>query len=216
MSSKIPFEFDISVSADKKRRSKNKGSSGAFESSSHKCDIFGCDLVGKYRAPKSPKNVEEFNWFCLKHVKEYNKKWNYFEDHSQEELENQFRSDSVWERKTSPLNKVNDKDKIQTDGKAWARLGLGDPYELFSNKENPKKVEEKKVSSKRLPASERKALDILGARDTSTKSELRKIYKEMVKDLHPDRNSGSRADEDRLSEVVWAWDQIKSSRSFKD
>ena len=62
----------------------------------------------------------------------------------------------------------------------------------------------------------KKALDILSASDTSTKSELRKIYKEMVKDLHPDRNSGSRADEDRLSEVVWAWDQIKSSKSFKD
>ena len=72
MSSKIPFEFDISVSADKKRRAKNKGSSGAFEGSSHKCDVVGCELIGKYRAPKSPKNVEEFNWFCLKHVKEYN------------------------------------------------------------------------------------------------------------------------------------------------
>ena len=96
MSSKIPFEFDISVSADKKRRAKNKGSSGAFEGSSHKCDVVGCELIGKYRAPKSPKNVEEFNWFCLKHVKEYNKKWNYFEGHSQEELENQFKADSVW------------------------------------------------------------------------------------------------------------------------
>ena len=52
MSSKIPFEFDISVSADKKRRAKNKGSSGAFEGSSHKCDVVGCELIGKYRAPK--------------------------------------------------------------------------------------------------------------------------------------------------------------------
>ena len=215
MSSKIPFEFDISVSADKKRRSKNKGSSGAFESSSHKCDIFGCDLVGKYRAPKSPKNVEEFNWFCLKHVKEYNRKWNYFEDHSQEELENQFKADSVWERKTTPLNSDAEKDKIQAEGKAWTRLGLEDPYELFSNKETPK-ANKKKTFSKRIPASEKKALDILGANENSTKNDLRKIYKEMVKDLHPDRNSGSRADEDRLSEVVWAWDQIKSSRSFKD
>ena len=215
MSSKIPFEFDISVSADKKRRSKNKSSNGAFESSSHKCDIVGCNLIGKYRAPKSPKNVEEFNWFCLKHVKEYNRKWNYFEDHSQEELENQFKADSVWERKTSPLNTNADKDKIQAEGKAWTRLGLQDPYELFSNKETSKASKKKKFS-KRIPASEKKALEILGANENSTKSELRKIYKEMVKDLHPDRNSGSRADEERLSEVVWAWDQIKSSRSFKD
>ena len=138
MSSKIPFEFDISVSADKKRRAKNKGSSGAFEGSSHKCDVVGCELIGKYRAPKSPKNVEEFNWFCLKHVKEYNKKWNYFEGHSQEELENQFKADSVWERKTTPLNSDAQKDKIQAEGKAWERLGLEDPYKLFSNKENQK------------------------------------------------------------------------------
>ena len=215
MSSKIPFEFDISVSADKKRRAKNKGSTGAFENSSRLCDVKGCELIGKYRAPKSPKNVDEFNWFCLKHVKEYNRKWNFFEGHSQQDLENQFKADSVWERKTSPLNSDVNKDKIQAEGKAWARLGLEDPYDLFSNKKNPN-LTPKKIFSRRLPASERKALDILGAGDTATKSELRKIYKEMVKDLHPDRNSGSRADEDRLSEVVWAWDQIKSSKSFKD
>ena len=215
MSSKIPFEFDISVSADKKRRAKNKGSTGAFENSSRLCDVKGCELIGKYRAPKSPKNVDEFNWFCLKHVKEYNRKWNFFEGHSPQDLENQFKADSVWERKTSPLNSDVNKDKIQAEGKAWARLGLEDPYDLFSNKKNPN-LTQKKIFSRRLPAGERKALDILGASDTATKSELRKIYKEMVKDLHPDRNSGSRADEDRLSEVVWAWDQIKSSKSFKD
>ena len=70
MSSKIPFEFDISVSADKKRRSKNKGTTGAFENSSRLCDVKGCELIWKYIAPKSPKNVDEFNLFCLKHVKE--------------------------------------------------------------------------------------------------------------------------------------------------
>ena len=91
MSSKIPFEFDISVSADKKRRAKNKGSSGALENSSRQCDVKGCELIGKYRAPKSPKNVDEFNWFCLKHVKEYNRTWNFFEGHSQQDLENQFK-----------------------------------------------------------------------------------------------------------------------------
>ena len=40
--------------------------------------------------------------------------------------------------KLSPLNSDAQKDKIQAEGKAWERLGLEDPYELFSNKENPK------------------------------------------------------------------------------
>ena len=72
------------------------------------------------------------------------------------------------------------------------------------------------VYSKRLGATERRAIEILEAKDSMTKSEIRTQYKKLVKDLHPDMNGGERADEDRLQEVVWAWDQIKDSRSFKD
>ena len=215
MNRRTPLKFDISVSADKKRRSKNRSSSGAFENSSHVCEAPGCELTGKYRAPKSPKNVEEFHWFCLRHVKDYNHKWNFFEDHSAEELDKQFRADRVWERETSPFIDRTDKNDIhQPEGRAWARLGLDDPYDMLSSAPNPD-PSQTRLPEKRLPPSERKALGILGAPDTITKSELRKIYKELVKDLHPDRNSGSRADEERLTEVVWAWDQLKASRSFK-
>ena len=215
MNRRSPFGFDISVSADKRRRAKNRSSSGAFERSSRTCEAKGCDSMGKYRAPRSPKNMDEFHWFCLKHVKEYNQKWNFFEDHSAEELEKQFRADRVWERKTTPFSDGSDQNEFQPEGRAWARLGLDDPYEILSS--SPENVGlRKKKKEKRLPASERKALEVLGAADTMSKSDMRKIYKELVKDLHPDRNSGSRADEERLSEVVWAWDQLKASRSFKE
>ena len=180
MNRRTPFEFDISVSADKKRRSRNRGSSGAFERSSHICEANGCELIGKYRAPKSPKNHEEFHWFCLAHVKEYNRKWNFFEDHSPEELEKQFRADRVWERETSPLTDGYDNKDIQPEGRAWARLGLDDPYDILSSQSNSG-VSEKEHPEKRLPASERKALEILSAKDNMSKSELRKIYKELVK-----------------------------------
>ena len=63
---------------------------------------------------------------------------------------------------------------------------------------------------------ERRALEILEAQDGSTKTEIRKQYKALVKVLHPDMNGGDRSDEDRLAEVVWAWDQIKESRHFKE
>ena len=120
MSRRTPFEFDISVSADKKRRAKNRSAAVGYEKSARTCDAASCDLIGKYRAPKSPKNVDEFHWFCLKHVKEYNQKWNYFEGHSKEELEDQFRSDSVWERKTSPLKMKH----IQEKGNWITRISL--------------------------------------------------------------------------------------------
>ena len=72
------------------------------------------------------------------------------------------------------------------------------------------------TSSRKLPPTERKALEIMDARDTWTKTEIRKQYKSLVKDLHPDMNGGDRSDEDRLQQVVWAWDQIKDSRYFKE
>ena len=53
-------------------------------------------------------------------------------------------------------------------------------------------------------------------RTRQTKAEIRQQYKALVKDLHPDMNGGRRDDEARLSEVVWAWEQIKASRSFRD
>jgi len=66
-----------------------------------------------------------------------------------------------------------------------------------------------------LPATERKAIDILDAKDHWSKAEIRKAYKKLIKVLHPDMNGGDRSQEEQLGEVVWAWDQIKSSRHFR-
>jgi curved DNA-binding protein CbpA len=49
-----------------------------------------------------------------------------------------------------------------------------------------------------------------------SKAEIRKVYKSLIKVLHPDMNGGDRSHEDQLAEVVWAWDQIKGSRSFRE
>jgi hypothetical protein len=214
MNKRTPLDFDISVSADKKRRAKRRDSTGAFEASGRVCYHRDCNLEGKYRAPKSPELINEFNWFCVKHVREYNSKWNFFENHSSEELEKQLRDDAVWSRKTKPIGKDNN--KVHTEGRSWARMGFNDPHEILGDKgTHEPSTDMKSTSMKRLPASERKALEILDARDTMTKPQIRKIYKALVKDLHPDMNGGRRDDEERLAEVVWAWEQIKTSRSFK-
>ena len=42
------------------------------------------------------------------------------------------------------------------------------------------------------------------------------IEKILIKDLHPDMNNGKRDDEERMTEVVWAWEQINKSIRFKD
>ena len=211
MADRSPFDFDISVSADKKRRSKGRrGMSGAFETSSRRCESPGCEEAGKYRAPRNPDNLEEFLWFCQKHVREYNAKWNFFENHSDEELEKQFAADRVWERETKPFGK-----KASVEERAWARLGIEDPHEVLGDNATRNPGSANPAGNRRLPAAERKAIDILEAKDTWSKAELRKQYKKLIKELHPDLNGGDRSDEDRLQQVVWAWDQIKVSKIFK-
>ncbi|GGW21152.1 molecular chaperone DnaJ [Gemmobacter lanyuensis] len=207
---KPPFEFDIRVSSDKKRRKTGRrGMSGAFETSQKSCEFPGCSESGLYRAPKSPDLLDEFFWFCKDHVREYNLKWNFFNGTSDEEFQKFLDKARVWERETKPFSQKD-------DGRAWQRLGVNDPIAILGEKatQNPGKVQSN--VTRKLPSTERKALEILDARDTWTRTEIRKQYKSLVKDLHPDMNGGNRDDESRLQEVVWAWEQIRESRYFRD
>ncbi|HSF92218.1 MAG TPA: J domain-containing protein [Paracoccaceae bacterium] len=194
---------------------------GAVETSIRECQHDGCHQPGKFRAPKSPDNLEEFFWFCLDHIRQYNQKWNFFENHTQSELETQLEEDRVWGRSTKPFAEGAAKagtSQPHAEGKAWQRFGFDDPLEVLGENAtlNPAAGAKETVRARRLPPTERKALEILDAKDHMTKAEIRKVYKSLVKVLHPDMNGGRRDDEERLAEVVWAWEQIKASRIFKD
>jgi hypothetical protein len=208
---KPPFEFDIRVSTDKKRKKvTRRGMSGAFDTSTKACEFPNCKEQGLYRAPKSPDLLDDFFWFCKEHIREYNLKWNFFQGTTDEEFQKFLEKDRVWERETKPFSRKD-------DGNAWARVGVKDPMEILGEKatRNPGAAPVT-TATRKLPPTERKALEVLDARDTWTKTEIRKQYKSLVKDLHPDMNGGNRDDEGRLQEVVWAWDQIKDSRYFRD
>ena len=204
-----PFGFDLRVSADKKKRSRTRrGMSGAFETSTRVCEHPGCQETGQYRAPKSPDDLEEFHWFCKDHVREYNLKWNFFNGATEDEMNAQADKDRVWDRPTKPFGKTGDEQR------AWARLGVDDPHQILG--ENATRNPGKGITgSRKLPPTERRALDILDARDHWTKAEIRKSYKALIMVLHPDMNGGDRGHEEQLGEVVWAWDQIKESRNFQ-
>ena len=120
MTSRPPFEFDISVKSDKaKRKTTRRGMSGAFETSNKGCDYPGCKEKGAYRAPKHPDILDQFFWFCRDHVREYNLKWNFFGTATDEEFQKLLEKDRLWERETKPFSKKD-------DGRAWQRLHRGE------------------------------------------------------------------------------------------
>lgn len=204
-----PFGFDMSVSSSKKKNPRGKrGLSGESETSRRICEHENCQEAGKYRAPKAPDVLDDFFWFCKEHAREYNLKWNFFDGTTEAEMNAQMSKDKVWERET--------KDFRDPEARAWARLGIEDPHQVLGENatRNPGKNADG-VSTKRLPPTERRAVEILEAKDHWSKAEVRKSYKALIKVLHPDMNGGDRNQEEQLQEVVWAWDQIKDSRNFK-
>ena len=204
-----PFGFDMSVSSAKKKGNKGRrGMSGASETSTRICEHPGCEEAGKYRAPKAPDVLDDFYWFCRDHVREYNLKWNFFDGTTEAEMNAQTSKDRVWERQTRPLG--------DPEARAWARLGIEDAHQVLGDNatRNPGR-NPSTGGGRKLPPTERRAIEILEAKDSWTKAEVRKAYKSLIKVLHPDMNGGDRSQEEQLQLVVWAWDQIKDSRNFK-
>jgi hypothetical protein len=207
MSKSDPFGFDMSVSSAKKRTTRTRrGMSGASETSTRICQHEGCGEAGKFRAPRAPDVLDEFIWFCKDHVRDYNLKWNFFNNTTEAEMNAQLSKDKVWERETRSFG--------DPETRAWARLGIEDPYQVLGQNatKNPGKAT---TGNRRLPPTERRAVEILDSEDDWTKADVRKAYKSLIKVLHPDMNGGDRSQEEQLQEVVWAWDQIKDSRNFK-
>jgi len=210
MSKSDPFGFDLSVSSAKKKNPRGRRSlSGASETSVRQCEHDGCTEAGKFRAPKSPDVLDDFFWFCKDHVREYNQKWNFFTNQTEAEMNAQMSKDKVWERETKSFR--------DPEARAWARLGIEDPHQVLGDNatRNPGRNATSTGHTRRLPATERTATEILEAKDTWTKAEVRKAYKSLIKILHPDMNGGDRSQEEQLQQVVWAWDQLKDSRNFK-
>ncbi len=216
-----PLDYDISVTADKRRRARLRSMTGAVETSTRGCEWPGCTSRGTYRAPSSPERMHEFRWYCLDHVREYNRAWNYFDGWSENDLEEQARADRTWERPTWGFRdgmRMRPQAWPHAEGKAWARWGFSDPLEVLGEAatRNPGEPEVRTRRFRRLTRDEQRAMDTLGLpHAVEHRSEVRTRYRQLVKDLHPDLNNGARTDEARLARVIRAWDILKQSRSFR-
>ena len=68
-----------------------------------KCDKEDCENKGEFRAPKSRLLLNEYYFFCIDHIKEYNKSWDFYKGLSVNQIENSMREDIIWNRPSWPL-----------------------------------------------------------------------------------------------------------------
>jgi hypothetical protein len=156
----------------------------------HFCEAPHCVRPAAYKAPKSRKNIEEHQWFCEEHIREYNAHWDYLKGLSPKEIEAEIRADVFWRKPT--WQKIN-------TFKTGDFGGREDIFGLFQNQEDKKTQQVKPKES--LPEELLRALEAMKLSFPITAEELKRVYKQQVKQYHPDVNGGSKEAEEMLKRI---------------
>ena len=159
-----------------------------------KCDSPKCNEKGEYKAPKSRVMLNEYFYFCLNHIKEYNKSWDFYKGMSVEQIESSMRSDTFWDRPSWPLknsfknifDEFNEyiEDFVKTDDEK-----INDAY--FKNK----------LLDENLTLEEAKALKELDLKMPISLEKIKKNYKKLVKIFHPDVNGNNKDAEEKFKQI---------------
>ena len=167
------------------------------------CDYGGCNEHGEFQA--KTKSAAKF-FYCLDHIKEFNKNYNFFEGMNEEEIIDYQISAIIghrptWKSGTNPHANYFSK-FAKNDGSAF-----DDPFDLFEKDKTSKYERQSKIKKGKISE---KAYKLLDFSSLSSKSDIRKKFKEVVKSLHPDTNGGDNSQEDLLKEVISAYKTLKS------
>jgi hypothetical protein len=175
------------------------------------CERPGCKEPGLYPAPKGRGMEGQYHRFCLEHVREYNKSYNYFVGLPDEVVIKYQKDDIIGHRPTWSLG-VNSGSRKRGAQPGPRKGGFAhqftayDPFGLF-----PDSDEGTGRPVRQLKRAERKCLRQLNLEDTATKADIKTRFKELVKRLHPDHNKGDRACEDKLREVIQAYNYLRQA-----
>ena len=171
------------------------------------CHHPDCADAGLYRAPKARDRLNEYYWFCLEHVRAYNKAWDYCAGMSETELEARIRAATCWERPTWRLGEWHTTSKVRPDA-----AGFADPFDLFGDDEG--QADARSREDRRASSPEAKALAVLELGLPVCWADIKARYKRLVKRFHPDANGGDRTAEERLKLINQAYTTLKKCGLF--
>lgn len=190
-----------------------KRADGHGEARARGCDHPGCPAEGVHRAPRSRERLNEYFWFCLEHVREYNRAWNYYAGMSEAEIERERQRDATWHRPSWPFGSVG--------REPWraGEHGFRDDFGFFAEEHDEaagarSAWENGGTAGDSAPtAAQARALDELDLAPPVTFQAVKARYKDLVKRLHPDANGGDRSQEDRLKAVNQAYAVLRMAYS---
>jgi hypothetical protein len=162
------------------------------------CEWKNCKENGNFKAPLEKDNSKNYKWLCERHIKLFNKNWNYFEGMAQHEIENFVKSDLTWHRPTQKFGSSDNFFNI-----LWNNA-LSDKFNFFKEEKILNNLNDRKLSEK-----DKDAFKIMELKFNADWSSIQKKFKTLVKKFHPDRNSGNKQFEDKLKKVTLAYSHLK-------
>jgi DnaJ-domain-containing protein 1 len=160
-------------------------------------DCPGCSSTGEYRAPKN-RELSDYYWFCLEHVRDYNRSWDYFAGLSADDMEKQIRKQTVWERPSWPMGGWRARE--QNLREQVMREFFSDSFGNASKQES---------AAPPMPKAEQDALAILELTPPVSFTEIKAQYRILVKQHHPDANKGSPESEEIFKSINQAFTVLK-------
>jgi hypothetical protein len=175
-----------------------------------RCNHPGCVGPGLYRAPMGRHREGQYFSFCLDHVRAYNASYNYFAGMSDEAVARYQRDATVGHRPTWSMGTVGAGHRHRhRDGSIDPEV-FEDPLGVFTGRAHQRPAEAAKAP--RYPPQAMKALGALSLDDTADAAAIKARYKLLVKRLHPDANGGDRSSEDKLREIIHAYNYLRSAK----
>ncbi|MGJ4941352.1 J domain-containing protein [Bradyrhizobium sp. HKCCYLS1011] len=176
------------------------------------CQWPDCHNKGTHRAPKGRENAREYWHFCLDHVREYNQSYNFFSGMNAEAVARYQKDALTGHRPTWKMGANTAGKRGNVDGDLE---GAADPFSVFSEINGraswrPGPQAAPKPETRKVFNAERKALQVMGLGPDATLEEVKGKYKALVKQHHPDANGGDRSTEDRLIEIIKAYNYLKT------
>jgi DnaJ domain len=178
------------------------------------CEWPSCKAPASHRAPKGRLRANEYWRFCLEHVREYNNSYNFFAGMSEDAIASYQKDAITGHRPTWKMGSVGGQRGAPRRARGGFRSddrGADDPFSLFGEAGARPGHAQPASEGRKILNAQRRALDALGLEADAKRPDIKARFKMLVKRHHPDANGGDRGSEDRLREIIAAYNYLKSA-----
>ena len=207
MKSDSPLFDRIRVKPDKDRR---------LRAQSPACEWPDCKAPATHRAPKGRMREREYWRFCLEHVRAYNHSYNFFAGMTPDDIARYQKDAVIGHRPTWKMGMNGGRPSWRSHSSRFRPdlAGVNDPFGIFrdfgASSGARANSGRRNGTGGMVRNAERKALDTLGLEAEASPHDVKTRFKQLVKRHHPDANGGDRSSEDRLREIIQAYNYLKS------